>query len=81
MNTQKLNKWGNGQGFRINKKTIKALNLEIGDQVEYHIENNKLIIEPIVKKKILTEEYLISQLSKKSFDDLNMTLLPEEYDV
>ena len=81
MNNQKLNKWGNGQGFRIDKKTIKALHMEIGDKVEYHVEDDKLIIVPIRKKRLLTEDYLISQLSKDSFEDLVAELLPEEYEV
>lgn len=81
MSQSKLNKWGNGQGFRVDKKVIKALHLEIGDEVEYRIESDKLIIVPIRKKKLLTEDYLISQLSTDSFDDLVIDLLPEEYEV
>ena len=81
MNNQKLNKWGNGQGFRIDKKTISQLHMEIGDKVEYHIEGERLIIVPIRKKKLLTEDYLVSQLSTNSFQDLVAELLPEEYEV
>lgn len=81
MKKQKLDRWGNGQGFRIDKKTIGELHMEIGDQVEYRVENNKLIIIPIKKEKLLTEEYLISQLRKDSFEELNTDLLPEEYEV
>ena len=81
MKNQKLNKWGNGQGFRIDKKTIRELNLEVGDAVKYHVEDEKLIIVPIRKKKNLTESYLISQLTEDSFTDLVADLLPEEYEV
>jgi len=81
VNNQKLNKWGNGQGFRIDKKTISQLHMEIGDKVEYHIEGERLIIVPIRKKKLLTEDYLVSQLSTNSFQDLVAELLPEEYEV
>ena len=85
MSNSKLNKWGNGQGFRVDKKVIKALHLEIGDEVEYQVENDKLVITPIRKKKLLTEDYLISQLSSDSFQDLITDfipdLIPEEYEV
>ena len=81
MNNQKLNKWGNGQGFRIDKKTINQLHMKIGDKVEYHVEGERLIIVPIRKEKLLTEDYLISQLSTDSFQDLVAELLPEEYEV
>jgi len=81
MNKQKLDKWGNGQGFRIDKKTIRKLHMKIGDPVEYEIINNKLIIVPTKQKDLLTEEYLVSHLRKDSFDDLVTDLLPEEYEV
>ncbi len=81
MSNSKLNKWGNGQGFRVDKKVINALHLEIGDKVEYRIECDKLIIVPIRKEKLLTEDYLISQLTQDSFQDLVADLLPEEYEV
>lgn len=81
VSNSKLNKWGNGQGFRVDKKVINALHLEIGDEVEYRVESDKLIIVPIRKKKLLTEDYLISQLSEDSFNDRVADLLPEEYEV
>ena len=58
-----------------------ALHLEIGDEVEYRVEKDQLIIVPIRKKKLLTEDYLISQLSSDSFQDLVADLIPEEYEV
>lgn len=78
MQQHKLNQWGNGQGFRVDKKTIKELHLEIGDEVEYKVENGQLIIIPLREQKLLTEEYLISQLNKHSFDEVDSDLLPEE---
>ncbi len=80
MSNSKLNKWGNGQGFLVDKKVINALHLKIGDEVEYRVECERLIITPIRKKQLLTEDYLISQLSADSFDDRVADLLPEEYE-
>lgn len=78
MQQQKINKWGNGQGFRIDKKTLETLHLKVGDKVEYKIEQGHLLIIPVREERLLTEEYLISQLDSNSFDDLSEDMLPEE---
>ncbi len=46
-----INKWGNSQGIRIPKSYLKRLGLEIGDEVEIRIEDEKLIIVPIKRKR------------------------------
>ena len=51
----KLAKWGNSQGIRIDKETLKALNIdskEIENQevkFQMEIENNNIILKPIRK--------------------------------
>jgi len=57
-----ISKWGNSQGLRIPKETIKALGLNIGDKVKIFIENNRVIIEPIKKKKVYNIDELISKI-------------------
>ena len=49
-----ISKWGNSQGLRIPKSIIDALQINIGDKVKMFIENNKVIIEPVKKKKIFS---------------------------
>jgi len=46
-----INKWGNSQGIRIPKNYLKKLGLDIGDEVEIRIEDEKLIIVPVKKKR------------------------------
>lgn len=48
--TAKISKWGNSQGLRVPKDVMEQLHLNIGDDVELKIENNKVIIEPVKKR-------------------------------
>lgn len=49
--TAKIAKWGNSQGFRVPKDIMENLNLNIGDNVEIKVEDNKIIIEAIKKNR------------------------------
>lgn len=60
-----ISKWGNSQGLRIPKEIIESLKIKVGDKVRIFIENNRVIIEPIHKKK----EYSIDELVAKIPDD------------
>ena len=60
-----ISKWGNSQGLRIPKEIIEALNINIGDKVRLFIEKNRLVLEPIKKKK----KYNISELVEKIPDN------------
>ncbi len=60
-----ISKWGNSQGLRIPKEIIEAFNINIGDKVRIFIEKNRLILEPVKKKKI----YNISELVNKIPND------------
>ena len=60
-----ISKWGNSQGLRIPKEIIEALNINIGDKVRLFIEKNRLVLEPVKKKK----KYNISELVEKIPDN------------
>lgn len=60
-----ISKWGNSQGLRIPKEIIESLKIKVGDKVKVFVENNRVIIEPIQKKK----EYTIDELVAKIPDD------------
>jgi antitoxin MazE len=57
-----ISRWGNSQGLRIPKSIIDALQINIGDKVKMFIENNRMIIEPVKKKKIFTIDELIADI-------------------
>ncbi len=72
--TATISNWGNSQGIRLPKNIIKNLSLAIGDKVNILIENQKIIIEPIKKKKKYDIKDLVSQLPSdykvvEEFDD------------
>jgi antitoxin MazE len=58
--------------FKIPDDIIKALNINIGDKVHIFVENNRAIIEPIVKslpklskkRKVYTIDELIANIPK-----------------
>jgi antitoxin MazE len=57
-----ISKWGNSQGLRLPKSVVKDLDLSIGDELKIITKDNKVILEPIVKKK---KKYNIYDLVKK----------------
>jgi antitoxin MazE len=58
--TAVISKWGNSQGLRLPKSIVEDLNLSIGDKIKITTENNRVILEPVKKKK-----YDIRELVKK----------------
>lgn len=60
--TATISKWGNSQGLRLPKDIVNSLHLTIGDMVNIFVENDKVIIEPIKKEKII---YDINELVAK----------------
>lgn len=52
-----LQKWGNSQGFRIPKALIESLNWEENKEFSLTAEQNKLVIEPIKKRKSIEERF------------------------
>lgn len=50
--TAMISKWGNSQGLRVSKEILESLHLSVGDKVDVHVENEKIIIKPIRDSKI-----------------------------
>jgi len=46
-----ITKWGNSQGIRIPKKYLEELGLKVGERVDIKIEDGKIIIIPLKKKR------------------------------
>ena len=39
-------KWGNSQGIRMDKRTLKSLGLSVGDTIELYKSGENIIIKP-----------------------------------
>lgn len=50
--TAMISKWGNSQGLRVSKEIMESLQLSVGDKVDVHVEDQKIIIEPIRDSKV-----------------------------
>lgn len=50
-----LQKWGNSQGFRIPKTILESLAWQENDQFSLLTQENKIIIEPVQKRKSIQE--------------------------
>ena len=57
-----ISKWGNSQGLRFPKHILKELDLSIGDKMNFFIQNNKIILEPVKKSR---KKYNINELVKQ----------------
>ena len=62
-----INKWGNSQGIRIPKSYLKKLGLEVGDEVEIRVEDEKLVIIPVKKKR--KPKLDINKLFKEKYEE------------
>ena len=65
--TATLSSWGNSQGIRLSKDIIKNMSLAIGDKVNVLVEDHKIIIEPISKKKEFNINELVAQMPSFSY--------------
>ena len=54
--TAKIQKWGNSQAVRIPKVILEMALLQPNDDVELTVENNKIILQKVTKKKHITLE-------------------------
>ena len=71
-----LSKWGNSQGLRIPKEIIKLLKVDIGDKFKIFIEDNRVILEPIKKKKVYNIDELISKIPSNYKKELEFLSTP-----
>lgn len=53
-----IGRWGNSLAFRIPKHVVDELSLQPSDEVYCHIEDGKLVIEPVRD----VDEYTLDQL-------------------
>ena len=80
MNTV-ISKWGNSQGIRIPKEILKKINLLIGEKVSLKVIDNKIIIEPVKKRKKYNIKDLIEKLPEdfKSCEEFSNQIGKEEW--
>ncbi|MBW3090014.1 hypothetical protein [Bifidobacterium miconisargentati] len=57
MDTTILDKWGNGQGVRLSKDTIKRAGLRVGDSLEINVENSVITLVPTKRRHIDIPDY------------------------
>lgn len=63
--TAMISKWGNSQGLRVSKEIMETLHLSVGDKVDVHVEDEKIIIQPIRDSKIKYDlSALLDQIPK-----------------
>ena len=60
--TATISNWGNSQGVRLPKGIIRDMHLAIGDKVNVLVENHKIVIEPMQRKKQFDINELVSHL-------------------
>ena len=63
-----ISKWGNSKGIRLNQAVLQALNATIGDQLNFKIEDNKVIMSKQDDSPDLTFEELFKDYSGEEFD-------------
>ena len=61
--TQSLQKWGNGAGVRIPKKVAEAANIHLSQQLIITLQNNTIVLTPVVEKKKQTLETMFKGVS------------------
>jgi len=66
-NIVQLGKWGNTIGITIPQFALEALSLRIEDKMDCGIENGKIILSPIKRKKYKLDDLLaeVEELSEE----------------
>jgi antitoxin MazE len=59
-----LVKWGNSQAVRIPKTVIEQARLREGDELEIHVQEGRITIQPLTQK--LTLHTLVAGISRKN---------------
>lgn len=59
-----IKKWGNSQGVIIPTSILKQLGIEAGHKLDMYIENGNLVLSPVRKRVIFSEDYLIKNMSE-----------------
>ena len=69
----KIQKWGNSQGLRLNKRLLESAGLKAGDEVEISVEGSALVIVPVRR---IRGKYSLENLVARIPEDYQ----PEEVD-
>lgn len=80
--TAMISKWGNSQGLRVSKEIMESLHLSVGDKVDVHVEDEKIIIQPIRDYKIKYDlSALLDQIPKyyKAQEEISTSMGREEW--
>lgn len=80
--TAMISKWGNSQGLRVSKEIMESLHLSVGDKVDVHVEDEKIIIKPIRESKIKYDlSALLDQIPKhyKTQEEIATSMGREEW--
>jgi antitoxin MazE len=59
-----LVKWGNSQAVRIPKAVVEKARLQEGDELEIHVQEGRITIEPLSPKPTL--ESLVTGITRKN---------------
>lgn len=65
-----ISKWGNSLGIRIPANVVSALSLKTGDNVEYELLDNKLILRKEKTTKELFEEFYGKKMEDITLKDI-----------
>ncbi|GAA0328160.1 AbrB/MazE/SpoVT family DNA-binding domain-containing protein [Morganella psychrotolerans] len=59
-----IKKWGNSQGVIIPTSILKQLGIEAGHKLDMYVENGNLVLSPVKKKFVFTEDYLVKNMTE-----------------
>ncbi|WP_300123372.1 AbrB/MazE/SpoVT family DNA-binding domain-containing protein [uncultured Enterococcus sp.] len=59
-----ISKWGNSSGIRIPTSIVRNMNLELGDKLEFIIDDDQTITLKVIKK----HENIFSSIEAKNYD-------------
>jgi len=79
--TTTISKWGNSHGLRLPKTILLELGLSPGDELKITTQNNKVILEPIRKKKKYNIQELVKKVPKdyKPYEEFDNKMGKEEW--
>ena len=62
--SQAILKWGNSLAFRIPAAIAKQMEIAVGEEVEFHIDGKRLVVEKAAKMPRFTQQDLLKSLRK-----------------
>ncbi|PLS26711.1 Growth regulator [Bifidobacterium anseris] len=52
-----LVKWGNGQGVRLSRQVLEEAHLNVGDELDVHVEGGNIVLAPVRKRIISIPDF------------------------